>query len=320
MLRELLNLFKVTGGGRLFLYLLLLRCPFDALRSILQAYFLQYSFYAISDKSYNNLYFVCGIFAIGSLLLFLYNGVIWMRYAAYIIGLESNLRKKSFEHVSRLSLIQIDSKSSGEWFARLNTDVQMNILSKPLHIPHGIVALLNICVSGVILLRMKPWIFILVILFLIPHILISQLYIAKPMSMFATKLQEATGKNTTDINALITCADTAVLYDGWNFLLKQFEDSSLNIRKLNMYIKKRSSLGDAILPMMGMGGYLTLLLIAGTQISRGTLTFAELTAAFQYRGGIITGALMFSNSLISIKSALAGVKRLNETLNMKLEE
>lgn len=320
MLRELCKIFKVIGGGKNFIFLLLLRCPFDAIRSILQALFLQESFIAINEKNISNLYLACGIFSIGSLLLFLYNGTIWIKYSSYIIRLESNLRKKSFEHVSRLSLEDIDTRSTGEWYTRLNTDVQMNILNKPLHLPHVVVACVSILVSAVILLVIHSQFFVIIILFIIPHVLINQTFLVKPMGLYATKVQEATDRNTTDMNTLITCADTAMLYDGWDFLLGRFEDSSLYIHKVNMDIKRRSSIGDAILPIMGLGGYLTLLLIASFFISSGTMTFGNLTAVFQYRGSLLTGTLMLINSLINIKIALVGVKRINETIHMKLED
>lgn len=320
MLHELRDLFKITGRGDQFILLLLLRCPFEAIRTILQANFLQFSFLAINQRHIDNLYISCGIFGIGSLLLFLYNGTIWMFFSTYVIKLEGNLRNKLFAHVSTLSLQQVDTKSSGEWFTRLNTDVQLSILSKPLHLPHAVVAFVSICVSAFILFVINPFILGLVILFLVPHLLISQLFIAKPMTAYAIKSQEATANNTTDMNAFITCADTAIIYDGWRFLLNQFEESSLNLHKSNMKIKRRRAIYDALLPIMGMGGYLTVLLIASTQISSGHMSFDELTAVFQYRVGLLTGSLMLTNCLISIKTSLAGVRRVNETMHIKLEE
>ncbi|MDO8685533.1 MAG: ABC transporter ATP-binding protein [Clostridiales bacterium] len=322
MMRELLNLFKITGRGARYFSLLLLRCPFDALQTVIQASFLQFSFLAINQKSASNLHIVCAAFGIGSLLLFLYNGTVWTVYASYIIRLISVLRGKLFGHVSGISLQQIEAKSSGEWFTRLNADVQSTsaMLSQPIHLPHAVVSIVGICVSATILFAMNPAIFALVILFLIPHMLISQLFIAKPMTALATKSQETTAQNTTDMNALVTCADTAILYEAQDFMLNRFEESSLNLRKVNMKIRKRSAAGGALLPMMGMSGYLTILLIGGIWISAGNMTFGELMAAFQYRGGVLVGSIMLINSLISIRIALAGVRRINETMHIQSEE
>lgn len=116
---------------------------------------------------------------------------------------------------------------------------------------------------------MNSSIFALVILFLIPHLLISQLYIARPMTLLAKKSQEATAKCATSMNALTTCADTAILYDAQDFLLDRFEENSMNLRKTNMKIRQRNACNSALLPMMGMGGYLQFCLLEAFGFQQG---------------------------------------------------
>jgi len=321
MIQELSKIFKVTDKGAEFIFLLLLRCPFDALLTIIQASFLQFTFHAIDNKNENNLLAACATFGIASLLLFLYNGTVWSIYAPFVIRLISKLRNKLFYKISVTSLPQIEARSIGEWFTRLNTDVQLTaaMLSQPLHLPHAVVSVVNICISAVILLSMNTSIFMLAILFVIPHILISQLFIAKPMTALTIKSQNAVAQNATDLSSFVTCADIAVLYNANDFLMKQFEKSSLNLRKVNMKMRKRSAAGNALMPVMGIGGYLIILLTGGMWIFAGKLTLSELTAALQYRGGILASALMLINSLISIRAAMAGVCRVNETLNIEAE-
>ena len=122
------------------------------------------------------------------------------------------------------------------------------------------------------------------------------------------------------MNAIMTCADTAILYDAQGFLLKRFEESSLELRKENMKIQHRIAIGSGLLPLIGMSGYLVILLSGGSLIATGTITFGELTAAFQYRGGLLKSLMMLLNSLINIRTSLAGVRRVNETMGMTLEE
>jgi hypothetical protein len=45
-----------------------------------------------------------------------------------------------------------------------------------------------------------------------------------------------------------------------------------------------------------------------------------LTAAFQYRGGVLVGSLILINCLVSIQASMAGIRRLNETMLEKTEE
>lgn len=322
MLNDFRKLFSFTGHGKSFLFLLLLRCPFDALRTLVLAIFLNLSFQAIDQKNSPDLHIACLFFGIGSLLLFIYNGTIWMIYAGFSIKLIRILRQKLFGHIAGISLKQMEGKSSGDWFTRLNADVSQAsaVFSQPLHLPHLATALVNICVSTIVILKLHSMVFALVLLFLIPHLLISQLLIARPIRLLSKKSQETTAETTEDLNTMITCADTAILYDGKDFLWKRFEESSKKLRSVNMKIRKQNALGDAILPMLGMSGYLTILLFGGNLIRKGQLTFSELTALFQYRGGVLVGSMMFTNSILSIKTSFAGVQRVIETMKMDEEE
>ena len=74
---EIAKLFKVAGKTRRFIILTLLRCPFDALHTVLQASFLKFAFSAINKGNKNELFHACTLFGIGSMLLFLYNGTVW---------------------------------------------------------------------------------------------------------------------------------------------------------------------------------------------------------------------------------------------------
>ena len=69
-----------------------------------------------------------------------------------------------------------------------------------------------------------------------------------------------------------------------------------------------------------MAGYLALLLAAGAWIAQRQMTFGGLTAAFQYRGGVLLGAMMLVNCVMNIRAALSGVRRVHETLDMAAEE
>lgn len=322
MVSELRTLFKITGRGRRLIFLLVLRCPFDAIQTVIMASFIQFSFQAINQHNTYDLYMTCAAFGIGTLVLFFYNGSVWMLYASYITRFVCLLREKLFGHLSGISLQKMEEKSSGEWFTRLNADVQLAsaVLSQPLHLPHAVVATVSICVATVILHVMNPIILLLVLLLLIPQLLISYLFIAKPMTTLAMKSQEASELNTTDMNALVTCAETAILYDAHGFLLGRFEESSLNLRKVNMTMKRRSAVDGALLPIISMGGYLIILLVGGRFITAGSMTLGELLAVFQYRAGLLAGSMVLTSSLISITTALAGVRRVNEIMCIEMED
>jgi len=93
-------------------------------------------------------------YGIGSLILFLHNGTIWTLYSTYVIKWVGAIRRKIFIHISSLSLHQIESRSTGEWITRLNSDVYAAtaLLNQQMHLPHAVCAAINICASSVILI------------------------------------------------------------------------------------------------------------------------------------------------------------------------
>lgn len=319
MLREISKILKITGSGWRFAFLLLLRSPFDIATTLIQATFLQHAFDTVVQNDAAGLTSVCMIFGVASFCLFLYNGIVWSIYAPFITRLEGKLRFKLFNKISSFSYEHIESISQGELFTRLNTDVEMPF-SRPIHLPHAACAIVNISVSAIILWHINPAVFGWVMLFVAPHIAISQLLIARAMPSLNKKSLEATAKNTSELTALITCADIAVLFDGQEYLMKRFEQSSLALWRANMKIRTRNALGAGILPLFGLGGYLVLLIVSSLWIADGHFTFGDLTAAFQYRGGVLVGSLILINCLISIQASMAGIRRLNETMSEKTEE
>jgi ABC-type multidrug transport system fused ATPase/permease subunit len=316
MLGEIRQILNITGSGRWFVFLLLLRSPFDTAFTLIQAAFLQRAFDAVGQNNAGELACVCLLFGVASLCLFLYNGTVWSIYASFITRMEGKLRIKLYGKISSFSYERMESSPQGEWLTRLNTDVEMPF-SRPIHLPHAACAIVNICVSAFILWRINPAVFGWVILFVVPHITVSQLLIARAMPALNKKSLEATAKNTNEMIPLITCADVAAIYDGQEYLMKRFEQSSLALWQANRKIHTRNALSAGILPFFGLSGYLTLLIISSRQIADGYFTFGDLTAAYQYRGGVLTGSLMLINCLISIQASIARMKRLNETMTEK---
>ena len=321
-MREFFRLLsKWTECFRYFAILLILRIPFDMVRTILIAIFAQIGFDRIIQGNLEGLYSVCLFYCVGSILLFLFNGTIWSSYAVQYTKWIVFVRQKIFNHISNLSLQKIESKSSGEWITNLNADVRAAtmILGHPAHLHHAGAMLLNIIVSSIILNTIDPVMYGLIILFTVPHIFINQI-ITKPMTVLAAEEKETTAGNAVDLSTIIICADTAVLYDAKELLISRFEQSSRQIRAVNMKMRERSALLNGILPVLGMSGYLLLLVVGGIRISQNRMTFGELTAIFQYRGGVQACAMILLTCIVNIKISLASIKRINEIMQFPLEE
>ncbi|MCL2058587.1 MAG: ABC transporter transmembrane domain-containing protein [Oscillospiraceae bacterium] len=293
--------------------LLALRCPFDAALTVSQAVFLRYAFDALSPGGNHTLAQVCAAFGIATLCLFVYNGTIWSIYAPFVVRIEGRLRVMLAEKIASFPFERVDSSPHGEWMTLFNTDVQMPF-SQPLHLPHAVNAILRIFISGLALWLVAPAVFGWVMLFVVPHIAFSHFAVARAMPGLNRSVLGATAANTGDLDALVTCAAAAALYDATGFLMDRFERSSMELMKSKMRMRARAAVNEAVLPLFGMGGYLVLLLAGAGWIAGGRITFGDLTAAFQYRGGVLIGAMMLINSLASIGASVAPIKRLNNIL------
>jgi ABC-type bacteriocin/lantibiotic exporter with double-glycine peptidase domain len=257
MLCEFRKILKITGRGWQFIFLLLLRSPFDSASTLIQATFLQRAFNAIEKNDGPGLTSVCLVFGVASLCLFLYNGWCGVFTRPFARVWKENSAQNYLKKYPRSLTTRIESTSQGDWLTRLNTDVEAPF-SRGFHFPHAICAAVNIGVSAIILWRMNPAVFGWVLPFVAAHIVVSQLLIARAMPGINKKALEAAAKNTGEMTALITCADVACLYDAQGYLMNRFEQSSLAVWKANMRIRTRNALSSGILPLFGLGGYLNI--------------------------------------------------------------
>jgi len=318
MLAEYKKIFLKTGGGRRYILLIVLRSPVGMAMTFMNALFLGQAFDAVALNDGNRLNAACIVFAVLNLCVFLYNGAVWSMYAApFTVRAEGGMRLKLFAHISSLPYEYVETVPEGEWLTRLNTDVRAPFTE---HWPHTAGAAVNILVSACFLFFINPLVPGLVLSFVIPHIVFTRFAVARPMPALNKKALEATGKNTGDLNALIACADVAALYDCGAFFMERFALSSKKLFDANMKMRFKNALSAGILPLFGISGYLTLLIACAGRIAAGNLTFGDLTAAFQYRGGVLLGSLTLINCLVGLRADLAGVRRLNETMAEEPEE
>lgn len=205
--------------------------------------------------------------------------------------------------------------SYGEWQTRINGDVRLG-LHKPMQFPHAANALVSITVSFFLLLYVNWNAALLVVLSVLPHVWLNQMLVARKAAALRKRSQEAAAENLSDMNLFIVCADTAKLYDAYGFLERRFQKSSWTLMRNNSKIHFRKALGNAMVPLFSLGGYLLLLYVGSGLIAAGRLDFGGLTALMQYRGGFLKGIFMLITCIVSMKEGLAGIRRVNETIDM----
>jgi ABC-type multidrug transport system fused ATPase/permease subunit len=310
-MRDFIKIIKLAGSLPQFCLLLLLRCPTDVAFTVTQALFLQRVFNSLELNDTAGLNGACVFFGVATLCIFIYNGTVWSIYAPFCVRLCTRLRVKLFAKISARPYSRIEAGTHGDWLTRLNTDAEEAFTSRPLHFPHFVCACVRITLSSVLLLLISPAVYGWVMLFVVPHVLFNQLCVARAMPELNRQSLEASARNTGDLAAFITCADINALYGSGGLLMKRFEQSSLTLYKANMKIHLRNAVSAGVTPLFGLGGYLLLLTVSGG------LMFGYLTASFQYRGGILIGANMLINCVVSISASCAGVRRVLEVFEKR---
>ena len=108
------------------------------------------------------------------------------------------------------------------------------------------------------------------------------------------------------------CGDTIRLYDAEELLLARYRESSRSIVKARLRSNVRKTVGELLQMLLSRGGYLLLFCLGCEMISAGKLDFGTMTEAFQYRGGMLMGSMMWLNSYAEVKKNSVGLKRTEE--------
>ena len=310
------KLIREMGVWRKYLFLLVLRAPFDAIRTWMLASLIRSVFRCLEADNTGPLLEICVVYGLLCMMLFIYNGVVWSNYAAFAAKTEVQLQQKMFHKILSLPLKRIDSRFSGEWITRLNSDIQaaFTMMNGPLNIPHLTVAVINTMLSSFLLFKSSlrflavTWVFILMQLF------VNYKTVLEAVPKLKEESQNAMAENTSVIKPLITEADAILLYDAEEMMMKKCEESSRKLVKINMKIHVRSALSDVGMQLFGIGGYLVILLMGYGFISGGTMAFSDVVYCFQVRGSVMAGVFMLATCFNNLRANSICVKRVCDIL------
>lgn len=305
---------KKLGIKKQYLRLLALRLPFEAVRNLINALFLKQAFEAIEALNFVRLGVVCGLFLVANLLLFTYNGTVWRFFAAFYAGLQKKLKLYIFNKLLAKPIEEIDKLASGDVLLRINQDVQMTaaIYGEPWNLVFLVNGIANLLLSAILFCIFDSKLFLIVLAFVIPHILIITWIVSPRLSSIQNKIQKASADLTDMYESFVNLADTVFLYDCSDFFLKKIKIKNLELKLL--FIKKAlyKAIEHAVMPLFGITGYLVLMFLGAEKINAGIITLGALLYAFQLRGGVIMAANMIATSITTISVNKAGLKRLEE--------
>jgi len=312
---EFIDLTKRLGIQSKYIFLLILRSPFEALRAWMMACLMKSTFLCIEAKNTDKLLRECAIYGLICGVLFFYNGAIWSIYAAFSARAEAKLQKMMLSKMMTASLEHVNSRFSGEWITKINSDIHtvFVLMNGSLNIPHVVVSAINLTVSSFLLCRISLQLFVMTWIFILPHIFLNAKVVLRSLPGLREDAQNALSESTSAIKPFITEADTILSYDAGDLMMNICEKSSWKLMNINLGMHMCNIFSRAVLLFQGISGYLLIMLFGFHSIYKGRMSFAELTYSFQERGAIMAAVLMAAACLSNIKANLVCAKRINDT-------
>lgn len=313
---EFHRLIKRMGIWRKYVFLLILRSPFDALRAWMLANLMKTTFLCLETDDRGRLSAICVIYGLICALLFFYNGTIWSLYAAFSAKVEARLQKMMLQKMMSLPFKRVEGQCSAQWITRLNSDIQAaNIMMNgPLNIPHATVSVINTMLSSFLMFGSSRLLFVVTWVFILPHLFINYRIVLRYMPKRKEESQKALAECTSVIKPLVAEAEAILLYGAGDLMMQKCDENSRRLMKMNQSMHARNALSGAILRLFGCGGFFAILMVGYGLILHGVLSLSDVMYCLQVRQSILAGMLMLLNSINNIKANSVCVKRINAAL------
>ena len=224
------RLIKGMGIWRKYMFLLLLRSPFDAIRGWMLANLMKSVFLCLETDDSGLLLKICIGYGLFCAMLFIYNEIIWSGYAAFSARTEAGLQKKMLNKILSLPLKRVERRFSGEWITRLNSDIQavFTMMNGPLNMPHLVVAIINTVFSSFLMLKSSTLFLCVIWAFIVLQLFMNYKLVLEIVPKLKEESQNAMSEATSAIKPLITDADAILLYDAKELMLKNCEEKAEN--------------------------------------------------------------------------------------------
>lgn len=314
MRQEIGRFFRFAQLDYHFVLLLIVRCPFDFLYSMYYANLMQKSFDTIVAGDEKALIHLLIRFIIATILLFLYNGTVWILYTRFTARMHARIKRKLFRTILSLPYQSISEKSQGEWVTHMNSDTELagELIGGAANLPHAVNSLFCIFCSTILLIKLNFLMFCLAMLFLVPAFLLCEQFIVRPVTQMKHNVQKELSEFTNLLRPLITEKAVIQIYDGEAMLRERILESSLKLRKDQMRIHRQIARINALQPLFHISGYLAMVLFGGGLIQKEQITIGGLMKQLQYRGSLVNGISMLNRCEINMRSNYVGIQRVND--------
>ncbi|MGY3766721.1 ABC transporter ATP-binding protein [Vagococcus vulneris] len=233
----------------------------------------------------------------------------------------AELRKESFNHVSKLPIRYFDQHSHGDIMSRFSNDLDL-VSEAALTIFNSVFSGITvILISFIAMLFLSP---VLTVVVLISTCLMgfANWIIAKNSQNAFVEQQKTVGAITGFVSERVPQQKLIKLFHYENQTQIEFDVFNKRLQQVGQHAQFASSLTNPLSRFIDHLGYLSIGFIGGLLILRGShiVTVGIISSFILYSNQFSKPLIDLSGMMTQIQSALAGLKRINQLLNEPLEE
>ena len=317
MNRKVRKILKETGMTGSFIFMMILRAPFDFLNAVLASNMLESFIRLVEKKEEGELLSTFGFFLLFTVLLFGYNMFVWAFVTMKInIRFIKKLRMRVYKSLLKRTGQEMEELSAGDWISRLNSDIDKTdlYLVGPLNFMHLLIAAVNMTLSGIALFMLNRIMLAAALVMTLPFFFLSSVVIIRKVPVYKKKSREHYAKYTNWMEPVVNASESIRIFEGEELVRAKAEAESLEIMKNNMKAHRRTALASGVNTFSGMTGYLLLLFLGNSMIGSELEDFARMMKITQYRGEMMKSVMMSNNCIGRMKGNLPAAERVEEVL------
>ena len=317
MNKKVIRILKETGMMKDFIFMMILRAPFDFLNAVLASNMLESFIRLVERKEEGELFPNFWIFLLFTVVLFGYNMFVWAVVSMKInIRFIKKLRMRVYKSLLSRTQQEMEKLSAGDWISRLNSDVDKTdlYLVGPLNFMHMVISVVNLSMSAIVLFILNHTMLLVTLAVMLPFFFLSSVVVIKKIPVFKKRSREHYAKFTNWMEPVVNSSEAIKIFEGEELILKKAEEESLLIMKNNMRAHKRTALASGINTFSGISGYLLLLFLGNSMMGSEIEDAARMFKITQYRGEMMKSVMMLNSCIGRMKTNLPGAERVEEVL------
>ena len=317
MNKKVIRILKETGMMKDFIFMMILRAPFDFLNAVLASNMLESFIRLVERKEEGELFPNFWIFLLFTVVLFGYNMFVWAVVSMKInIRFIKKLRMRVYKSLLSRTQQEMEKLSAGDWISRLNSDVDKTdlYLVGPLNFMHMVISVVNLSMSAIVLFILNHTMLLVTLAVMLPFFFLSSVVVIKKIPVFKKRSREHYAKFTNWMEPVVNSSEAIKIFEGEELILKKVEEESLLIMKNNMRAHKRTALASGINTFSGISGYLLLLFLGNSMMGSEIEDVARMFKITQYRGEMMKSVMMLNSCIGRMKTNLPGAERVEEVL------